>query len=210
MGNCTRCGAILQEQASFCEYCGAPVERQAQRSGAEAPAESGQSAGNRFLDQFDSAGPKRASMKRVSVMGMMVLTFLTFGLYPALWTLLRRRSFDGMSQGTKIGRILPLVLLLAACASLALGNDGLLDLGLPRGDADTAAAYSILAYFAISAALCFRCRRILREYASRMDTSSLAASMVARSSLWTLVFQQLYIQHHINLLIEAGLLSRRN
>ena len=45
----------------------------------------------------------------------------------------------------------------------------------------------------------------LRKYASRTDGSPLAANLVARSSAMTFFFQFLYIQQHINMLVESGL-----
>ena len=212
MKNCPGCGAVIQEDAAFCEYCGVAVKQRAEDRKAG-------TASSWPVEGTWSAAPERASgpsvpkarLKKVSPLIMIFLTLLTFFLYPVVWLFLRLRTFNSMSEKT---RIHPVLSGLFACAAVALAvilnGDSLIGPAVPQQAIDTAISYIFLANFILSAVLTFTLRRILREYAARMDKSPLAAKIVARSEVFAFLFQFLYIQHHINLLIDAGLVERTN
>lgn len=212
MKNCPGCGAVIQEDAAFCEYCGVAVKQRAE-AGKEGSASSWPVEGtwSAAPEKTSGASFPQARLKKVSPLIMIFFTLLTFFLYPVVWLFLRLRTFNSMSEKT---RIHPVLSGLFACAAVALAvilnGDSLIGPAVPQQAIDTAISYIFLANFILSAVLTFTLRRILREYAARMDKSPLAAKIVARSEVFAFLFQFLYIQHHINLLIDAGLVERTN
>ena len=212
MKNCPGCGAVIQEDAAFCEYCGVAVKQRAE-AGREDSASSWPVEGtwSAAPEKTSGASFPQARLKKVSPLIMIFFTLLTFFLYPVVWLFLRLRTFNSMSEKT---RIHPVLSGLFACAAVALAvilnGDSLIGPAVPQQAIDTAISYIFLANFILSAVLTFTLRRILREYAARMDKSPLAAKIVARSEVFAFLFQFLYIQHHINLLIDAGLVERTN
>ena len=212
MKNCPGCGAVIQEDAAFCEYCGVAVKQRSE-AGKEGSASSWPVEGTWSATPEKTSGASfpQARLKKVSPLIMIFFTLLTFFLYPVVWLFLRLRTFNSMSEKT---RIHPVLSGLFACAAVALAvilnGDSLIGPAVPQQAIDTAISYIFLANFILSVILTFTLRRILREYAARMDKSPLAANIIARSEVFSFLFQFLYIQHHINLLIDAGLVERTN
>ena len=212
MKNCPGCGAVIQEDAAFCEYCGVAVKQRAE-AGKESSASSWPVEGtwSAAPEKTSNASFPQARLKKVSPFIMIFFTLLTFFLYPVVWLFLRLRTFNSMSEKT---RIHPVISGLFACTAVALAvilnGDSLIGPEVPQQAIDTAISYIFLANFILSVILTFTLRRILREYAARMDKSPLAANIIARSEVFSFLFQFLYIQHHINLLIDAGLVERTN
>ncbi len=211
MKNCPGCGAVIQENAAFCEYCGVAVKKRPE-AGTPGSASTGPVEGTwgASTENRGDAVPK-ARLKKVSPIIMIFLSFLTFFIYPVVWLFLRQGAFNSMSKKTRIN---PVLSGLFACAALTLAGvlnaDSLIGPTVPQQAIDTAISYILLAYFILSTVLTFTLRRILREYAAQMDKSPLAANIVARSEIFAFLFQFLYIQHTINLLIDAGLVERAN
>jgi hypothetical protein len=211
MMNCPGCGAVIQEDAAFCEYCGVAVKKRLEAgTPGSVPTRPVEGTWSASREDHRSAAPK-ASLKKVSPIIMIFFSLLTFFIYPVAWLFLRQGVFNSMSEKTRLNPVLPG---LFACAGLALAGvlnaDSLIGPTVPQQAIDTAISYIVLAYFILSTVLTFTLRRILREYAARMDKSPLAANIVARSEVFAFLFQFLYIQQSINLLIEAGLVERAN
>ena len=142
---------------------------------------------------------------------MGILTLLTGFLYPPVWLLLRQKTFDEMSPDIKIGFALPWLLLCVTLISALAGSDlSPLNFSNPDFHQEMWGGYLFFASLILSTILTFRLRRVLRSYAARMDPSPYAANLVARSGLWSVLLQFVYIQHSINLLIESGLVKRAN
>ncbi len=211
MKNCPGCGASLQEGASFCEYCGAQVKTDPPvPSSSPKKSPKDEESGMRHLREGAPSGP-RVALRTVSPVFMLLLSFLTFLFYPVLWVFLRRKAFDSMVPEKKLGLVLPLAFLAATVLFVAAGNiEKLPELAvtLTFEEKQALSGWSFLAWFASMTMVSFRMRTILRKFASRTDGSPLAANLVARSSAMTFFFQFLYIQHHMNLLVESGLADR--
>ncbi len=212
MKNCPGCGAVIQEDAAFCEYCGVAVKQRSKTGGVGGaspwPVEGTWSAAQ---EKTSGASFPQARLKKVGPLIMLFFTLLTFFLYPVVWLFLRLRTLNSMSEKT---RIHPVVSGLFACAAVALAvilnGDSLIGPAVPQQAVDTAISYVFMAYVILSTVITFTLRRILSEYAAGADKSPLAANIVARSEVFAFLFQFLYIQHHINLLIDAGLVERTN
>lgn len=213
MKNCPRCGAVVQDRAAYCEYCGAPVAQTESSSTRPSSEKKTPPAAERHtfppLNAFGDPALPKARLKRVSPFLMILFTLFTFFIYPAVWVFHRREVFDEMSPSEKIGAFLPKAFLAAAIGLAVFGNGGkFLPIPLAAEEMEMITGWFFLAWIVLSTLLTFRIRRILRDYASRMDKSPLAANLVARSGLFAFLFQFLYIQHNINLLIETGLAER--
>lgn len=211
MKNCPGCGAVIQEDAAFCEYCGAAVKKRPEAgTPGSVPARPVEGTRSASTENRDGAASK-ASLKKVSPIIMIFFSLLTFFIYPVAWLFLRQGVFNSMSEKTRLN---PVLSGLFACAGLALAGvlnaDSIIGPTVPQQAIETATSYILLAYFILSTVLTFTLRRILREYAARMDKSPLAANIVARSEVFAFLFQFLYIQQSINLLIDAGLVERTN
>lgn len=211
MKSCPGCGASLQEGASFCEYCGAQVrtEHTVPQSDPE-KSPGAENSGRLHSREGGHSGPQVA-LRTVSPVFMLLLSFLTFLFYPVLWVFLRRKAFDSMVPEKKLDLVLPLAFLAATVLFVAAGNiEKLPELAssLSFEEKESLTGWSFLAWFASMTMISFRMRTILRKYASRTDGSPLAANLVARSSAMTFFFQFLYIQQHINMLVESGLADR--
>ena len=211
MKHCPGCGASLQEGALFCEYCGARVTTGQPSPPADSKKVT-ENEGQERLPNGPAAAPGlRANLRTASPALMLLLSFLTFLFYPVLWLFLRRKAFDSMVPGRKLGMVLPLAFLAATVLFVAAGNVEKfpeLASSLSFEEKESLTGWSFLAWFASMTMISFRMRTILRKYASRTDGSPLAANLVARSSAMTFFFQFLYIQHHMNLLVESGLADR--
>ena len=211
MKNCPGCGAAIQEDAAFCEYCGVAVKKRPE-AGAPAPTSAWPVEGTWNAPPEETrGGVPKAKLKRVSPLIMIFFSLLTFLIYPVVWLFLRQGTFNSMSEKTRLSPVLSgLFACTALSLALVLNGESLIGPAVPQQAIDSAITYIFLAYFVLSTVVTFTLRRILREYASRMDKSPLAANIVARSEVFAFFFQFLYIQHHINLLIEAGLAERTN
>ncbi len=208
MRNCPGCGAQLSDESNYCEYCGADVRRRLENTKTEQQMDSGTDE-RAQKNTMPPAG--RVRLKKVSPTLMGILTLVTFFLYPSIWLLLRRKTFDEMAPDVKVGILLPCFLLGVAVLSAVISSDSNpLNFSNPEFHRETWAGYLFFASLILSTILTFRLRRILRSYAAKMDPSPFAANLVARSVLWSILLQFFYIQHSINLLIESGLVERAN
>lgn len=206
MRYCPGCGAMISDENKFCEYCGADVQKTPEKAIPEPQKDSGTD------EQIQKNSPPptdRVSLKKVSPTLMGLFALLTFYIYLPAWLLLRKKTFDEMAPELKINVFLPWLLLIITVLSAVIRSDSnLLNLSNPEFHREAWAGYLFFASLILSTILTFRLRRILRSYAAKMDPSPYAANLVARSGLWSVLLQFIYIQHSINLLIESGLVER--
>ena len=203
MRHCPGCGAMVSDESNYCEYCGADVRKPPEKTIPEPQKDSGTDEGV----QKNSLPPTdRVYLKKVSPILMGLFALLTFYIYLTVWLLLRRKTFDEMAPELKINVTLPWLLLGATVLSAVISSgSNPLNLSATDFQRQIWSNYLITAAFILSTILTFRLRRILRSYAARTDPSPYAANLVARSVLWSVLLQFIYIQHSINLLIESGL-----
>ncbi|MCX7827696.1 MAG: DUF4234 domain-containing protein [Thermanaerothrix sp.] len=141
-------------------------------------------------------------VKRVSLLVMILLSFVTVGIYPAYWVYSRRQAFNSMGSA-HVGDVLGTVPLILGFVSLGFSFKSAISPvwgGMAGGLASLVGAVMMIV-------ACFRYRDNLREYVKVRESSPLAADSVARSWFMTLVFGALYLQYHVNRLLDAGLLD---
>ena len=194
---CPRCRAEAADAAAFCPSCGAPLGVPPTPPG-EVPAPPPVSP-----PRVDPS-PDRGVFKRVSLLVMILLSLVTLGIYPGVWLYLRREAFNRLSAAARLEDFLVYGVLGANILSVAVS---VADAASSYGSTSFLASLVSLASFVLTVLAAFRIRTQLRDYARRKDPSGLAADQVARSPLWTFLFSFLYIQHHLNRLLDAGLLE---
>lgn len=208
MRYCPGCGAMVSDESNYCEYCGADVRKPPEKKEPEPQRDSGT---DERIQKNPPPPTDRVSLKKVSPALMGLFAFLTFYIYLPVWLLLRRKTFDEMAPDMKIHAALPWLLLGITVLSAVIRSDSdLLNLSATDFHRETWAGYLFFASLILSTLLTFQLRRILRSYAARKDPSPYAANLVARSVLWSVLLQFIYIQHSVNLLIESGLVKRAN
>ncbi|QTX32223.1 DUF4234 domain-containing protein [Aminithiophilus ramosus] len=193
---CRSCGADNPADSTYCAYCGSllprPEKEEAQRPDDREGSVGAGPIGRRF------SAPK-AGFKRISVAWFLVLSVVTLGIYPSLWVFLRRRDFNSLSSTEKLSdvvAVLPLgVTLLAFATGSSLGENG-------QGGIN-------LVCLGLWIWIAFKMRTMLRDHVAGI-APDYAATNVAPSPLWTVLFTSAYIQHQINRLIDADILRRTN
>ncbi|EHM09273.1 hypothetical protein TheveDRAFT_0085 [Thermanaerovibrio velox DSM 12556] len=141
-------------------------------------------------------------IKRVPLLMMVLLSVVTMGIYPAYWVYSRRDAFNQMGSA-HVGDVLGTVPLILGFVSLGFSFKSAIS---PIWGSMAGGLASLVGAVMMILA-CFRYRENLRFYVKIRDASPLAAESVARSWFMTLIFGALYLQYHVNRLLDAGLLD---
>lgn len=195
---CPRCQGTVEDSAVFCPSCGSPL-------GAVPPPPPGEIPAPPVSTPREEAPPvERGVFKRVSLLVMVLLSVVTLGIYSGVWLYLRREAFNRLSPTIRLEEPLVWGVLGLSVLNAAFSFS---DAACRFGESSFLSSLLSLGSFVLMVVVAFRLRAMLRDYARRRDPSSLAAEQVARSGLWTFLFSFLYIQHHLNRLIDAGLVD---
>jgi uncharacterized protein DUF4234 len=142
-------------------------------------------------------------LKQRSLLLMIVLAVVTFGLYYPIWFLRRRAALNGLDSPRKLQRW-PFLLFLAFVAlqfivSIASGSE-------PLEQTIGAGASLLLDLMQLAVAVlmvvqCFLIKDILEDHLAGPEdklSSSISSDTVKLSALMTFFFQIFYLQHVIN------------
>lgn len=141
-------------------------------------------------------------VKRVSLLMMVFLSLITLGIYGAYWIYSRRKSFNAMGSA-QVGEVLGTAPLILSFLSLGFSmRSAIIPIWGGAAEGLTSLGAAVMMIVA-----CFRYRSSLREYVRAREVSPLAADSVARSGIMTFFFGALYLQYHLNRLMDAGLLD---
>ena len=185
--NCPSCGAKINPGDSKCEYCGTSIEAR-QASGENVPPQ-------------ETSLVKQIAFKRVSILVMILLYIVTLGFYSAIWYILRRNEFKEIAKG--VNKINGLII---AYTVVTVLNFFLI--------LDSAAYYApelgIISWacFGLGAYLTYVIRGAIRKHVSDSGNGQMLP-YVLPSALWAIIFQQLYLQIHINKLIKSRVFYER-
>jgi Domain of unknown function (DUF4234) len=186
---CGRCNSVVQEGATYCWQCDAPLRP---------------TTGDR-LDVYTASVP---GLKRRNVVLMIVFTVVTLGIYLPCWFLGRRHAINSMNSTEKLG-VTPFVF-----AIVLLGIDIMLSMALvafqAAGEIDAARSIegmpSVVELLTALLLLvqCYKVRRIFDShlhYESQrrnVETPKVQRIQSSLGRVWVLPFQIYYLQHIIN------------
>jgi len=186
---CWRCDSVVQEGATYCWQCGAPLRATAG-------------------DRLDAYTTSVAGLTQRSVLLMIVFTVMTLGIYIPCWFLWRRHAINSMNSTEKLG-VTPFVF-----AIVLLGIDIVLSALVAfqaTGDLDAARSIEVMpsvVELLTTLVLLVQCYKVLRIFDSHLHSESQrqnpAMIKVQRiqsslSRVWVLPFQIYYLQHIINM-----------
>ena len=176
--NCKHCGAPLKPDENVCPYCGASVVSE--------------SAANNVKKNSEPL----AKMKYVSGALVILLSCITFGIYPIYWLCSRKNALNNLTPDEKIsdGLFWSCIILYAATIVLIVIDSNI---------------YGITNFISwiVWLFLVFNIRKILRAYASRHIDKATALMLVAPSGVLLFFFGTIYLQFQINKMIKAELLA---
>ncbi len=147
----------------------------------------------------------RVGLKRVSVGLMILWGVLSLGIYLYAWLQLRIASFNAMGR-SKLPSWIGYLLILLQLGSLLIGFLPLFAHVSPE-EARSLGLFSWIP-FLVGLYVWFTLRRILKEYAERLG-GPIPAAQVANNPVMTFFFGPLYMQYHINKMIEARMIDPR-
>ena len=179
--NCKSCGAPLKGDEEHCPYCGSLIDYGDGRK---------QKAENRKKPE------NLPAMKYVSGVFIIIISFLTRGLYGIYWYLSRRGSLNELADGMKFPDS-GLAVYIIAWAVILIAPESAEDL-------------NVIAHIAIlgsSFYVAFSVKKILREYASHHFDAETISMIVAPSNVALFFFGYIYIQFQINKMINAEILA---
>ncbi len=183
---CASCGANNEPGSTYCAYCGTLLpEKKIEK----------ESVSSTVFTPVSISGEKIA-FKRVSVGIAVLFTILTFGIYPVVWVLLRKKAFNELKGTEKIAGWLASLPLILWGLSIAIQNPEIQ--GIMR-----------IASWITWIILAFKMRKMLREYIASFGDEDVLPN-IAPSKIMTFFFTFFYIQYHINRLIDIGVFKRAN
>jgi hypothetical protein len=171
-----------------------------------------------MMSRFDESPLKGAArtgqfqerLEDASVLGMVLMTFLTGGIYQPIWFWSRRRALNNLRSQEKLG-LLPL----SAALALLLANFLLPILGSIKWGSWVEAENTLgpihPAILGIAGVIlivqCFKVRRILVDHLVSREEGMFSASIRIQfeemfSRIWTFFFGIFYLQHKINGLLD--------
>ena len=187
MANCSKCGAQLSQGAKACDYCGTMVE--VPRSSATGG------------DPTWSTPGTYPAFKMSSVLVMVILTLLTFGLYVSIWFYTRRDELGRLDEveakKTKT--------LIRGMVGSQVGFFAMSYLARPGSEEMSIVSMLSIIFTVRLVYTAFHIRGLLRKQAGRVAPQSVA--FVAPSGLLTFFLTIYYLQIHINRMISARMLD---
>jgi hypothetical protein len=153
-----------------------------------------------------------AKFKKTSVVAVILLSFITGGIYFPIWFLSRREAINRLRSPEGIGWAAPFVAAVAfsvgLCAALASGFAGAI--GLREAVGELLASSRVLALVGGLLILleCFRVRRILLDHLHTQSSGSFSSSVAldrdtSFSGVATFFFGIYYLQYKINRFLGA-------
>jgi nitrate reductase NapE component len=148
---------------------------------------------------------QNTGLRRRSVVLMIALSIVTFGLYPAFWFLRRRAALNELDSPRKL-QAWPFFVFLAfvvlrIVATAAAGP-------VPRGEVspiETLFGFGQLAVGILMIVQCFYTKTILEDHLSGSGDSGFGAdTSVSLSGVFTVFFSIFYLQHVINTRLVAA------
>jgi hypothetical protein len=164
----------------------------------------------------ETAVPGGPQLRKKSVVLVVFLSLITFGLYVPIWFLARRTAINNLRSREKIsGALMAFVVFLQTCelAAIFISESG----GI-RGTTEKADAIlrsgNLLGLIGgiIILVQCFKVKRILLDHFSAQESGPFSGTIslqrdVSLSGVATFFFQILYLQYKINRLLEATAVS---
>ena len=144
--------------------------------------------------------PDSHGLKRRSVVAMVVLMFVTFGIYYPVWYFRRRPGLNRLDSPKKLA-LWPLLLFSASFAIAVVVGAITADPETDEFSATGLALFLQLFQFAVGILMIvqsFRIKDIIEDHATPVDTSGLFVERVKLSGLMTFFFSVFYLQWAIN------------
>lgn len=152
----------------------------------------------------------RSGLEGTSVLGVVLLTFLTGGIYQPIWFLLRRKALNGLNSSEKLGIAGLIVALAAFIANFAIPILGNIVWGSAVEAENTLGPiHPVILLIAgiIMVVHCFKVRRILLDHLTPQQEGMFSASIRIQydnmfSRMGTFFLGIYYLQYKINGLID--------
>ena len=195
MANCQKCGAELPPGTTTCEYCGSVAEPPRSPSGEEGVQRP------RAPQAGETSQGDVIRFKRRSILGMVLCTLFTMGLYISIWCWLRRESLMMLdpAQSKRTDQLVKGLVGVHIFYFFALFTPDLQDV----------AGLLSMCFIGMEIYISFTVRGLLRGYAERVSPRSPANALIASSAVLTFLFGIFYLQGQINRMIDVRLLEAK-
>lgn len=189
--DCPRCGAFCSTLDETCE-CGFDLASARAEAAAPAPKKKRKKKRRRRRrETVQTSALEEIAATRVTLLVMLVLTWISCGMYVPLWYVRRQPMLDRLGEATTLGSGLPL--LAAGCGGVYVFVGVFLRLAGAFGPTSELLAFVVSGTGGvINLVMAFRVRSILNDLARRWGRPADV------SGVWTFFFHVYYLQYVLN------------